>query len=301
MSQRAWLFIAALGLVVSALSGQAQEQTQSEQGRAETENDNPNRFSIPVTIVESNAEAEARKRSEAESSQREIDDLIAQEGMNEATQAMQRATEDMRQYSYVQTWLVGIGTVLLIATLWFTRQAISITREMGRAQTRAYLHVKSAELRWLNRLGQFHDLDHQDVFAIDLRVENAGQTPAIWYEVSGTSKVNDRVNGGIVTLFEAAVPTMRWGMIASQTSLTCPFRSADMLPQFIEAGKATQRYLRIDGTVTYMTEFNEQRHVPFSFYIDGLEIASFFGGPLDHAQWRKRKISMTRPKYGDYE
>lgn len=43
--------------------------------------------------------------------------------MNAATQAMNKATEDMRDYALYSTVLLGVGTVLLIGTLLLTLQA----------------------------------------------------------------------------------------------------------------------------------------------------------------------------------
>lgn len=122
---RAWVYAAAFGLVFLPCLGQAQEQAQSPGGQIESQQapTDTSQFSIPVEIIENQAAAEARERREKEAEQREIDDLIAQEGMNAATQSIEAATRDMRDYALYSTIIVGIGTVLLVGTLWLTWQA----------------------------------------------------------------------------------------------------------------------------------------------------------------------------------
>ncbi len=150
MSFRAWVYAAALGLTVFASSGQAQQETQSEQGQPDTGQEPAQTLPVPllVEIVGDEAEAEASQRREEEASQREIDDLVAQQGMNAATQAMNDATQKMAFHSLLSTIFVGVGTVLLVATLLLTWQAnraavkaVEITEEVGKKQIRAYVHT----------------------------------------------------------------------------------------------------------------------------------------------------------------
>jgi len=139
MSFRTWMYAVAFGLALTG-SGQAQQETQDEQGQA-SEHQSPAEnlpIPLPVEIVEDQSATDARQAREDEANQRQIDDLIAQEGMNAGTQAINAATEDMRDYAYVQTWLVGIGTVLLFVTLILTlmankaaQAAVEITRTVG--------------------------------------------------------------------------------------------------------------------------------------------------------------------------
>jgi hypothetical protein len=123
--------------------GQAQEQAQGARGEtpAQQQPATPARSPIPVEIIGRQEAAEAREHSEAEAEQREIEDLIAQQGMNAATEAMNQATQRMAKYAFWSTVFVGVGTVLLILTLSLTRQAnkaargaVSVTREIGKKQ-----------------------------------------------------------------------------------------------------------------------------------------------------------------------
>lgn len=150
MPFRSWMYVFTLGIAL-ATSGQAQEQTEGPQGEASQKNEPSYETPLPfpVEIIEDQSASEARQRHEEESRQREIDDLIAQKGMNEATRAIKDATVDMRDYALYSTLLVGFGTFLLIVTLWLTRQAnraareaVDVTRVIGEAQTRGYLQFK---------------------------------------------------------------------------------------------------------------------------------------------------------------
>ncbi len=152
-----WYVILALGLNVACGLGQAQEQTDGGESAAPTQEQPPPSLPLPfpVEIVEDYESAEARKRREAEAVQREKDDLVAQQGMNSATQAMNDATQKTAFYSLLSTLLVAIGTALLIWTLFLTRQAnkaardaVVITQKVGERQVRAYVNFQYIRL-WI--------------------------------------------------------------------------------------------------------------------------------------------------------
>lgn len=154
MLKRYWIFAVAFGLTAASL--QAQEQAQGGQDRAENQEQAAQEqpLGIPVRIIEDDEAAEARERRERVSAQREQDDLVAQQRMAEATEAMNTATESMKNAGWLSFGAVAIGTCLLIWTLFLTRDAnkaaretVAITRKMGEAQTRAYLSVKSVQVR----------------------------------------------------------------------------------------------------------------------------------------------------------
>lgn len=136
MLYRSWLFAVAFGLILLPVSGQAQGETDNEQGQAATHQEPAQTFSTPIRIVEDEGEAEARQRREAEARQHDKDDLIAQQGMNAATQAMNEATQRMAGYSLLSVVFIGIGTILLVWTLFETRKAtISATDAATYART----------------------------------------------------------------------------------------------------------------------------------------------------------------------
>lgn len=187
MPYRTWLFIAALGLTLSASLGQAQEQANSPGGQAGQEQspispDIPTPF--PVEIVENDAAADARQRSEEEARQREISDLAAQEGMNAATQSIEQATQDMRDYALYSTIAVWVGTFLLVLNLMQVRKAneaaqkaVSVTRDIGEAQVRAYLGVIGIEPQKVKITAKA--APSQVALQLNAQLENSGQSPAV--------------------------------------------------------------------------------------------------------------------------
>lgn len=175
---RASIVAIAFGLI--AALGQAQEKTESAQRQAETQQEPAQALPIPlpVKIVEDEAASDARRSSEEETRQREISDLIAQEGMNAATQAMNGATQRMAEYAFWSTVFVAVGTVLLIVTLWLTLQAnkaaiksVNVAEKMGRLQTQAYLSFGGTELFYLVEDGDPVRLQVRPKF------KNTGQSP----------------------------------------------------------------------------------------------------------------------------
>lgn len=187
MSFRAWVIAVAFGIIAGL--GQAQEQTDRPQGEAETQQEPTGAYPVPfpVVVVEDQATADARKRGEDESSQREIEDLAAQQGMNAATQAMNRTTQRMAEYAFWSTVFVAVGTALLVITLLLTWQANRaavfagrITQRIGEAQVRAYLHCKSAKYK----------LSKESISAI-VEFENTGQSPANVITISGGVTLHD--------------------------------------------------------------------------------------------------------------
>ncbi|MEQ1951901.1 hypothetical protein [Mesorhizobium sp. CN2-181] len=125
--------IALLIVIVSGLGVCAQDSIgQDGQANAQETQANNAPWSLPVQIIEDKAETKARQSREERSEQREIDDLAAQQGMNETT-------AKMADYALYQTILVGIGTVLLFYTLWLTSQA-------NRAAVRAAVAAETANV-----------------------------------------------------------------------------------------------------------------------------------------------------------
>ncbi|MEW4458989.1 hypothetical protein AB1K42_12890 [Roseibium algicola] len=186
-----WIIAIALGLIATSSLGQAQEEggNADRQAQAQDEPAKPLFAPFRVEIVENNAEAEARDRSEEESKEREIRDLAAQEGMNRATQAMNAATQDMRNFALYSTILTGVGTVLVFATLLLMIQAnraavkaaeasegaVAETRRIGEAQVRAYLGFEVAA----------GDVAANKRLSFTVKIINHGQSPA--FEVATAS------------------------------------------------------------------------------------------------------------------
>ncbi|KAA0920608.1 hypothetical protein FLO80_00010 [Aquicoccus porphyridii] len=192
------MLIVAIGLIAVTGLGQAQEQTEGTKGQA-SQQQGPTQalpLSIPVNIVEDQAAADARKRREEEARQREIADLAAQQGMNAATQSIDAATQDMRDYALYSTLLVALGTGLLFYTLWLTRQANRAAANGASAAQAANLvaeasldHAKkafNADYRPFVLFTTAYDKDFRkgegDTFSfgesIKLSIQNFGRAPA---------------------------------------------------------------------------------------------------------------------------
>lgn len=143
MFRRYWIvFAVSVGLAFSAL-GQAQEGEQQAERPANEQEAATDDFPVPlpVVIIESDETTSARQSTKDEASNNQKADLIAQQGMDAATQRM-------ANYAKWQTLLILIGTIALLWTLYLTRSAtkaaqdaVGVTRKMGEAQTRAYLSV----------------------------------------------------------------------------------------------------------------------------------------------------------------
>lgn len=197
MPYRTWLFIATLGLTLSADLGQTQEQGESPSGQTGQEQDPvtpdiPTPF--PVEIVEDDATADARQRSEEEARQREISDLAAQEGMNAATQSIDQATRDMRDYALYSTIAVWVGTALLIITLvltWMANKsalaAVKVTRDLGLAEHRPYVDVDFGGCisHWDRTRGD------KIFWKIRLILSNSGNTPTLNLRVRSCWRIVD--------------------------------------------------------------------------------------------------------------
>ncbi len=191
--------VLAIGLIVLPCLGQAQEEAQGEQGQATTQQQPAPTLPIPllVDIIEDEAEAEARKYREAEARQNQKDDLVAQQGMDRATQAINEATQRMALYSLISTGFVGIGTGLLIVTLWLTRQAnraaqeaVEVTRDIGQRQIRAYM-VADTDMEWRH----LNDDSGKNIvsYNIGIKWKNCGITPARRCYVRTSLRVFDGV------------------------------------------------------------------------------------------------------------
>lgn len=175
-------WIIAVAFTIIASLGQAQEQAES--STQSTQNKQlpaqPFPVPLPVDIVEDQAAAEARQNREYEAREREIRDLAAQEGMNAATQSIERATRDMRDYAFYSTVAVWVGTFLLIVTLVLTwmanraaQRAVDVTKDVGIAQLRPWISFNSWRLDGIGVQGNVGQ------YVIVLLWRNTGPTPAL--------------------------------------------------------------------------------------------------------------------------
>ena len=106
--------------------------------------------------------------------------------------------------------LTGIGVLLIAGTLVYTKRAaiaaadaVRVTRDLGEAQIRAYLHCKSAK----------YSLGKEAISAI-LVIENTGQSPASDVSIRGT--VTIQLVGG-----HPSDPRVYDSILSSESEATC--------------------------------------------------------------------------------
>lgn len=146
--------------------GGATENAANEQNR-------PQKFPILVPI-ESDESTKTREVSEKRAEQRELDDLAAQEGMNEATQKM-------ADYSIYQTILIAIGTIILIYTLYLTRQANRTVLKASAALRdvqRPWIIVLPPTINGLKPISPDGDAHYAFMFNVSFEILNSGTLPA---------------------------------------------------------------------------------------------------------------------------
>lgn len=183
-----WITALTLAILIAGKgAGYAQNSDSEANGPANIEQTAPKTLPIPfpVQIVEDDGRTEARQRHEQEARQREIDDLVAQQGMNEATQSMERANWRMVDQGYISLLLVLVGTFLLIWTLTQGRnanktaqKALVVAQGIGHWQIRPYLLVE-LELSWNFAPHDSEKSGPPTGWCLTLLESNTGVTPAI--------------------------------------------------------------------------------------------------------------------------
>lgn len=149
-------------------------------GRTDSGQGQTTRQPFPVTIVESPEDAEARRNSERKAEQHEADDLAAQRKAADAAEAGAAAAERQIVPTWIQTGIAVIGTLALLYTLWLTREANRISREIGQAQVRAYLGIQGGDILSPATKGEDFEVEDDGCIALKAKfsVKNFGQSPA---------------------------------------------------------------------------------------------------------------------------
>ena len=145
---------------------------------------------LSVIILEEEETANIRQNRERMSDKNQSDDLIAQQRMAEATEAMNRATHSMMWASWISNLFVLISTGLLGWTLYLTRKAndtahkaVTVTKEMGIAQTRAYIGIETGKFSITTYL------------KINIGYHNTGNSPAL----------NNYLQNVLISFYESGV------------------------------------------------------------------------------------------------
>lgn len=260
MFRRYWFAALALGLAL-AVPAVGQGQAENDGSRAEqtaaqgVEDGQSTPFAIPVRVVQPGVQQEAREHLQEEARAREERDVLAQEGM-------ETATDRMAQLAFWQTVFVGIGTLLVAGTLYLMVQAnraairaaeaanktAEITRDIGEKQVRAYLSIESVAAR-ITKYG----------ITPEIKIHNSGNSPA--KAVQCVVNVGVRSNGGYK---RSDYMTLNWSAIAGQVRVeendTC---TASQTLKEVAADRMI--WVWVHGCLFYRDVFGVEERVPFAF------------------------------------
>ncbi len=193
--------------------------------------------------------------------------------MNDATRAMNAATQDMRDYALYSTILVGVGTVLLFVTLFLTwqankaaRDAVEVTREIGEAQVRAYPIFQIKEVL-ISNTDEFGNV----VVSFRGKVKNTGTTPAygLGFRIEIT-KVSGQAHG------ETNADGL--GMFDTGTSLSTLAAEQEVNQKLerrmeadIEKVRSGQEGFRLTYVLTYIDVFGKKQTSPIVSGTTGID------------------------------
>lgn len=187
------------------------------------------------------------------------------------------AEDTLAQWIMAVFAIVATGTsiwavLLLRNTLVATRDAVrsaddavTVTRELGEAQTRAYVHVESAELRWGNPKGEHPRVTFTAI--------NTGQTPAKWFECHATFFTRKLTKEGFYAenitfddLDLTGITAHRWNALGGGRELTFTAASKSANVARSSYGR-TDVSLDVAGILRYETFFGEIFETEFWFAV----------------------------------
>ena len=144
-----WVIAVTLSLIFQGGIAWSEEKPinqDAESDRNQTSQDQAAHLGFPIRILEEPEQSESAIREQQEASQREIDDLQAQNLAAESAQGAFRV-------GVAQTVLAFFGTLALIYSLYLNRKAthaaqdaVAVTRDIGQRQIRAYLAVENVSV-----------------------------------------------------------------------------------------------------------------------------------------------------------
>lgn len=259
MLSRDWLAGIALGLAFS-LSGPLSAQVspeQSEPNQAEGQRQEsggqagPAPFSVPVRILEEPEESESAEREQQKATQREIEDLLAQ-------QSMADSTKEIVFWTRLQVVLATLGTIALIYTILLNRKA---TLAAIRAADTARDAI-GVERAWILLLGQsiyqmrdvvVNGVLHDQVVGFDLRWQNFGRSPAVNAVGYADFRIVD-AEKAIPKFVATAKPDNSSSVVAQGTWISTNTMTISMAE--FEAIKEHKQFLYIYGIFTYEDTFH---------------------------------------------
>lgn len=291
---RRTIIAGAAALILVSGQGYGQEPEQDRESPTTVEQKPAADDPISVVIVTDPAETEASERREEESAETQKRDLVAQQRMAEATEAMNRAT----QYMMYAAWLsVFIGAGGLGALVWTFREQ----RKMFRADAQAYVEVVWLDV-WI-------DPTYGLTLLID--VANRGKTPAKGLHFSGrlTVKQVERADYRVKSVREDEHEVFAaLGILPANSSGKMEGQNYDVLEDFRfltdfqDAGSHGRKtwsvvtedpdseidIVRLNGTLSWDDSFNPVQKIDFG----DIAVLSRDGRPL----WLGNRRRAGKPK-----
>ena len=171
-------------------------------------------------------------------------------------------------------WLVAffsiVAALLLWRTLHATQEMAKDTREIGKSQTRAYVHAEKANFFWGGR--------NQASPRIELWVAVTGQTPAKSYEIRARHFIIERGEGKLIIPW-AELSDLdsigRWGGLSPsvdgrRTTIHLHKHSEEIAVLCTDALSVPSHEIYLFGDIRYKTFFDETFVTQFCFGRTGL-------------------------------
>jgi hypothetical protein len=135
-------------------------------------------------------------------------------------------------------------------------RGIRVSREIGKDQSRAYVHIERAELSWGGRNGEAP--------SVHIVAHNAGQTPAKWFSINTThfltkTKKQGDVDEGLDfnTIDFGNKKTWIWPALGGNASFKFKPSKVNYGTKLKEAFGSKDSIINIAGTITYVTIYDE--------------------------------------------
>jgi hypothetical protein len=146
--------------------------------------------------------------------------------------------------------------------------ANDIAREIGKDQSRAYVHADSAVIFWGSTSKDASPY-------VQLEIINTGATPAKWFEYQSTAYAKAVASGEDIDPWDSLIDgPKRWGNLGGGGSLTFPINN-QATTDAIQLGFANKSAFLVQGVIRYETFFGELFESEFSFFTHRVTAARF--------------------------
>ncbi|MFC3060026.1 hypothetical protein [Paenirhodobacter populi] len=158
--------------------------------------------------------------------------------------------------------------------------AVDVTREIGRDQSRAYLTIHEADIRFHGLSIDAHQNGRKDGYVMSCKVRNTGATPAEWFRFRYEFGMGRRGETPTDEAILASGMTTKWTGPATGRDLDFTVEGMDVSNAIHRVADATEAgiYLFIRGSLEYGTIYNEVREWGVFLHADGDRISSYRDG-----------------------